>query len=566
MTTFGRRRNILRILSEQSSVRVSDLAELLDVSQGTIRNDLTALDDEQQLMRVRGGAVTRDEGMTQRWIRPLRANETTPDQAAAKLKIARWAAELIENGDSVLFDASVTVQSMAPYLKDRRKLTVVTNGLDVARAMAENSSNTVILIGGILGQDGLSVSGSLAEKYLKELHIQRAFVTCSGFSLEDGLTELDIHQAEIKTQMVRSARETIALIDSSKFGKLGLTPFASVKEIDHVFTDSEISPSTVEKLRELVANLTICEEHTVSSLSKQHERDRSHYRIGFANLSEAIPFAVDVRRGLERAAKEAGNIDLVVADNELNTDTAVRVAEELISKQVDLMIEYQIDERIGGLLMTRFQQAQIPVIAVDIPLVGATFFGEDNYGAGRLAGKALGEWIAHYWDGQFDILAVLEEPRAGTLPAMRMQGQIEGLSEALAGFQPHHVYTLDSGNTTETSDSAMKALLSELPEHYRIAVICFNDDAAIGALSAACAVAREDNMVIVGQGADRRAREEIRKRGSRIIGSTGFMPERYGAQLIEVAQKLLRCEPVPPAIYNECVFINAGNIDQYYPG
>jgi len=251
------------MLSEQGSVRVSNLARLLDVSEGTIRNDLAALDEEHQLMRVRGGAVTREDEPS-RWSRAT----SNGDNAAAKLRIARWAADLIENGDSVLFDASLTVQSMAQYLKDRRHLTVVTNGLDVGRIMAENPSNTVILIGGILAQDGLSVSGSLAEKFLKDLHIRYAFITCSGCSLDTGLMEFDIQQANIKTQMIRSAQQTIALIDSSKFGKLGLTPFASISEIAHIFTDSDIAPAVVEQLQQRVANLTICEENTISSFTR----------------------------------------------------------------------------------------------------------------------------------------------------------------------------------------------------------------------------------------------------------------------------------------------------------
>ncbi len=564
MTTFERRRTILRIVGEQSSVRVADLARLLDVSEGTIRNDLAALDEEQQLMRVRGGAVMLDEGVNPRWARPQR-NDSSSESTAAKLRIARWAAELIENGDSVLFDASLTVQNMALYLKDRRHLTVVTTGLDVARSMAENPSNTVILIGGILAQDGLSVSGPLAEKYLKELHVQRAFLTCSGFTLENGLTEIDIHQAHIKAQMVRSVKQTIVLIDSSKFGKLGLTPFASITEVTHVFTDSAIEPGMAEALRQRVATLTICEESTVSSFTQQRERERSHFRIGFANLSEAIPFAVDVRRGLERAAKEEGHIDLIVGDNQLSAEAAMRVADELLDKDIDLIIEYQIDEAIGSRLMNRFQQAQVPVIAVDIPLVGATFYGIDNYQAGLLAGNALGEWIAEHWGGQFDALVALEEPRAGVLPAMRMQGQRDSLAKVLADFQPRGAYRLDSGNTAETSEAAMRALLDEIPSTYRIAVICFNDDAALGALAAARALKRERNMVIVGQGADRLAREEIQQPDSRLIGSPGFMPERYGAKLLEVALKILRGEPVPPAIYSDCVFIDANNITEYYP-
>ncbi|MEP7286875.1 MAG: substrate-binding domain-containing protein [Chloroflexota bacterium] len=560
MTTFDRRKHILKLVRENQSMKVIDLARLLDVSEGTIRNDLATLDEEQQLLRVRGGAVLREESPNQVWQPPSRIDLN----ADVKVRIARWAAELIENGDSVLFDDSTTVLRMASFLKDRRNLTVVTNGIEVARALAENTSNTVILIGGILGADGVSVKGTLAEKFLKELHTQRAFVTCSGFSLETGLTETDIHQAHIKAQMIRSAEKTIALIDSSKFGKLGLTPFASTKDIAHIFTDSNVNPQIVEQLYQDGIDLTVCEENTVSSFTLR-DKQLTHYRIGFANLDEISAFSIDVRRGLERAAKDASNIDLIVADNQLHGEVALRIADDLIDRGIDLMIEYQIDQTVGSLLMNKFRQADIPVIAVDIPIIGATYFGTDNYNGGFGAGQALGEWISRQWKKRLDGLIVLEEPRAGALPASRIQGQLDGLINVIGSIDESIIYFLDSSNMLEVSQEAMLHLLATLTDKHHLAVLPFNDEAAIGALLATQQVGREADVIIVGQGADRRVREEIRREGSRIIGSTAYMPEKYGGKLIDLALKILRGEPVPPAVYSDNVFIHAGNIEVYYP-
>lgn len=560
VTIFDRRKNILRLVRENQSVKVSELSRLLGVSEGTIRTDLAALDDEQQLLRVRGGAVLREEVAGGQWQPPTRIDP----HADSKLRIARWAAELIENGDSVLFDDSTTVLKMAAFLKNHRNLTVITNGIEVARALAENTSNTVILIGGILSADGVSVKGSLAEKFLKDLHIQRAFVTCSGFSVDTGLTETDIHKAHIKSQMIRSAEETIALIDSSKFGKLGLTPFASTRDIAHIFTDSNISPQVVEQLRHDGIALTVCEENTVSSYT-QHDARTAHYRIGFANLDEVSAFSIDVRRGVERAAKDASNIDLIVADNQLSAEVALRAADELIERGIDLMIEYQIDVTVGSLLMNKFRQANIPVIAVDIPIIGATYFGTDNYNGGYAAGSGLGEWINTNWSGRIDMLIVLEEPRAGALPAARIQGQLDGLASRIGPIDPSHICHLDSSNTLEVSHEAMLGLLAAQPDSRHLAVLSFNDEAAVGALLAAHEAGREADVVIVGQGGDRRVREEIRRKGSRLIGSTAYMPENYGAKLIDLALKILREESIPPAVYSDNVFIHAGNIDAYYP-
>jgi ribose transport system substrate-binding protein len=109
--------------------------------------------------------------------------------------------------------------------------------------------------------------------------------------------------------------------------------------------------------------------------------------------------------------------------------------------------------------------------------------------------------------------------------------------------------TLNSGNTGEVSEARLTEALKHLPALHRLAVLCFNDDAAIGALTAARKLHRENDVIIVGQGADRRVREELKNPASRIIGSTAYWPEQYGEKIIPLALKILRGESVPPAVY-----------------
>lgn len=559
MTLFERRQRILVLLREQPGVRVSELAKLLEVSEGTVRNDLAALDQAQQLTRVRGGAVPKENGPVSPPALPDRARVNAP----AKQRIARWAADMVEDGAAILLDASTTVFHMVSFLQERRNLTIFTNGLEAARALARNPANTVILIGGVLRPDGSSVTGHLGQKMLKDLYIETAFVSCSGFSIEAGLTQLDIQEAQLKSHMIRSAKQVVALIDSSKFGLTSLTPFAAVEQVSHIVTDNKVDPDCVEQLRALGISLTICGEATATSFTPS--KTERHYRIGFANLGEEVPFAVDVRHGLERAAKKRGNIDLIVADNRLDGKVALDVADRLLAKDIDLAIEYQIDEKAGSLIMNKFQKAGVPVIAVDIPIVGATFVGAHNYQSGYMAGEALGRWVKKNWQGRFDRLVVLEEPRAGALPAARIQGQLDGLQSVIGDIPAGTISTLDSGNRSDISEKQVQKALKEWPGAHRIAVISFNDDAALGALRAARKAGREGDVVIVGQGADRMLRPEIRRPNSRIIGSTALMPEKYGETLIDLALKILHGEPVPPAVYTDHTFISAENIELFYP-
>jgi ribose transport system substrate-binding protein len=558
MTTFERRETIVRLIQERSSVHVTDLAKLLDVSEGTIRNDLTALEEEQRVVRVRGGAVLKHGQYA-----PSSLGTRALVNLDAKRRIARWAANMVEDGDAILLDASTTVLNIAVFLQDRRHLTVVTNGIEVARALAQNPTNTVILIGGVLRADSNALTGNLGESMLESLYVKTAFISCVGFT-NAGLMEADMQQAQLKSRMLRTARRVVALVDASKFEQIGLVPFATLDQISQIVTDDDIAQQTIELLRQANASLIVCGEETVDSFLP-HDLSSKNYRIGFANLSEDIPFAVDVRRSLERAAEHASNVDLVLSDNQLSGEIALNVADHLIIRGIDLMIEYQIDEKLGNLIINKFHQARIPVIAVDIPMVGATYFGVDNYRAGHLAGIALGNWINNYWNGTLDCLIVLEEPRSGPLTAGRIQGQINGLREIIGAVALRNVLYLDCGNTKEVSENQVLVAFETLPNEHRIAVICFNDDAALGALIAARRVKRESDVVIVGQGADRRVREEIRKPESRIIGSTAFTPERYGEKLMELALKILRGESVPPAVYVEHIFINTDNLHVFYP-
>lgn len=109
---------------------------------------------------------------------------------------------------------------MAQFLQDCHNLTVVTNGIEGGRKLAQNSSNTVMLLDGVLRPDGTLVTDLVSEHFLKDLHIKTAFVSCAGFTPEAGLTELDVRDAQLKSQMIAAASSVVALIDSTKFGKM----------------------------------------------------------------------------------------------------------------------------------------------------------------------------------------------------------------------------------------------------------------------------------------------------------------------------------------------------------
>ena len=165
---------------------------------------------------------------------------------------------MVNEGDSILLDASSTVYYFALNLQEHNHLRVVTNGIDVARLLAENASNTVILIGGVFSQDSSSVTGLLSEQIISELRIQKAFISCSGFSIQRGLTEVRLEEAQLKRKAIESAQQVIALVDSNKFGLEDLTSFALPDKITHLFTDSGINNEWKTRMKKLHIPFTIC--------------------------------------------------------------------------------------------------------------------------------------------------------------------------------------------------------------------------------------------------------------------------------------------------------------------
>ncbi len=254
MTTYERRQSLLELLRKQPGLRVPELASALKVSEGTVRNDLNALEQEKCLTRVHGGAVLNQQDPFQNnsFLRRFQQN------AAAKQAIAREAAVLVNDNDSILLDASSTAYYFALALSERRRLRVMTNGFEVARELAQNSTNTVILIGGVVNNDSASVTGLLSEQIIADLHIQKAFLSCSGFSLERGMTEVHLAEAQLKRKVIESSQQLFALMDSSKFGKEDLTPFARPDKITRLFTDTGLSPEWIEKIRQAAIDFTIC--------------------------------------------------------------------------------------------------------------------------------------------------------------------------------------------------------------------------------------------------------------------------------------------------------------------
>ena len=292
-------------------------------------------------------------------------------------------------------------------------------------------------------------------------------------------------------------------------------------------------------------------------------RRRKKYRIGYAGQGQDSSFAHEVHHGLLRAAENA-QIELIVADNRYQPKIAVKTAQLLIRERVDLVVEFQTDDAVAPAIASAYHQAKIPMIAIDIPHPGATYFGANNYEAGLMAGRHLARWARQHWGGHADELLLLELARAGSLPAARLRGVVAGVRDVLHEAAAWPVVSLDGDGQFRTAMERVRKHLRET-RAARILVGAANDPSALGAARAFQEAGRAEMCAIVGQNAEPDARAELRAAGSPLIASVGYFPERYGDGVIRLALDILRRRAVPPAVFVKHQIVTRDNVDHLYP-
>ena len=245
---FARERQdrIARIVEEHGRARVSDLATQFHVSAVTIRKDLVLLESEDRLVRTHGGAIARARS------RPELSFEIRERlQSDAKNLIGAAGAALVHDGESIVLDASTTALSVARHLKARggwSQLTVITNGLRIASELAGHPGIIVLMLGGRVRWEALSVVGQLGDGLFSRINVQKAFLGAAGFTVESGLADATDEEAQIKRSMVAAAREVIAIVDHTKWERAAFATFCPTDKIAVVLTDADAPESMIREL------------------------------------------------------------------------------------------------------------------------------------------------------------------------------------------------------------------------------------------------------------------------------------------------------------------------------
>ena len=282
-------------------------------------------------------------------------------------------------------------------------------------------------------------------------------------------------------------------------------------------------------------------------------------RFGFGKQSGEMPFSEAVTASLQDAAAQAG-VDLLILDNRYDSATALKTAEEFVKNHVDLVIEFQIDQKVAPVIADKIAAAGIPLIAIDIPHPHATYFGVDNFRVGREAGQFLAEYAIASWGGKVDWVLGLDLEDAGPLVQSRITGAFEGARAELPDLPVELFVRMDGRGVREKSARMVADFLNRHPKDRHILIAGATDTSALGALDAAYSLKREKHVAIVGQDCIPEAMDEMRRPNSPLVASVSHEAVSYGPMLIQLGLSILRGQTVAPYNFVEHKLVTAESL------
>ncbi|MEO7427233.1 MAG: DeoR/GlpR family DNA-binding transcription regulator [Fibrobacteria bacterium] len=246
-----RREKILGLLQSRRRMSVLELSKQLRVTGATIRADLEALTQQNKLIRTYGGAVVPQEKTPPEMPLDVRLRK----QVTEKQAIGKLAASLIQDGMVVALDASTTSLAVAGHLRARKGLTVVTNSLAVATQLVESPGVNVLMPGGTLRHESLSLVGPEAVVFLAKLEVELCLMGVHSVHPTRGLGEVNQAETEIKRTLAGISRRVVALADSTKWNKVSLEYFWPLEKVASIVTEGRIPQEIKESLQALGVEL-----------------------------------------------------------------------------------------------------------------------------------------------------------------------------------------------------------------------------------------------------------------------------------------------------------------------
>ena len=249
-----RHKYIKEQMAKNGFIRVQDIADQLGVTGATIRKDLRILESQNVLYRTHGSASP-----VKPHVMDISITEKQTQNISQKRMIALAAQNTIKPEDAIILASGSTVTAFAEILQPIETLNVVTPSLGIAVLLNEKENIKVIVLGGEMYKNSLSVRGVYAEQGLTNVSCSKLFIGCDGIDFESGITCATIQEARLTKAMMKAASKTVVLADSSKFGRRGFGKNCEIEDIDIIITDSGISDTLKEQIEEAGVQVIIAD-------------------------------------------------------------------------------------------------------------------------------------------------------------------------------------------------------------------------------------------------------------------------------------------------------------------
>lgn len=252
MLVEERRAKILHKLRQQGQVRVRELSQQFDTSEVTIRNDLNELHQRGLLQRSHGGATVPPNPISESTLQE-RFEKCTDE----KRRIGLAAAAMVKEGETIILDSGTTTQEIAKNIRGKHGLQIITNGVNVAMELLGVRGIQLVIAGGTLRDDSLSIVGHFAEEMLEHFSADKLFLGAAACDLSFGICTPNMGEARVNQAMVRIAREKILVADSSKFLRRSLCRIVMLNEMDKVISDTGLPEELQQQIRALGPELIL---------------------------------------------------------------------------------------------------------------------------------------------------------------------------------------------------------------------------------------------------------------------------------------------------------------------
>ncbi|WP_040949331.1 DeoR/GlpR family DNA-binding transcription regulator [Gorillibacterium massiliense] len=253
MLPLERQKKIIELLAVKKVLKLTELTEDLDVSMDTLRRDINHLSSQGKIEKIYGGVK-----LMETWLGESSMEERMVSHLDEKEKIARKCSDIIQDGDCIYIDSGSTTYQIAKFIKHKKNLTVVTNSIPVINELMQSDVELIIIGGKIRTQEQSVIAYDYIFNF-HELNVRKAFICCSGITLERGISDFNMEEAITRKKMIELSSEVYIAADSTKFGKDVTVAIAPLDRIDAIITDNNLDTGFIAKFKKTRTSLIVAD-------------------------------------------------------------------------------------------------------------------------------------------------------------------------------------------------------------------------------------------------------------------------------------------------------------------